>query len=453
MVAGRRPLPGHGRLDAWFNGERVGCWHVQPGEHRFTYDEAWRASPAARPLSVSLPFTPGNVPHRGETVSHFFEHLLPPPGRLRRTLQERFGTAGMSAFELLSETGGDCMGALQLLPPGETPGQEGWQDVLPLDEEGLAEALDEADGAPPAASPEWPGTLRVALAGTTPKTALLLYEGRWCRPLGWMPTSHLFKLPVSRSARTGTGTGTAAQHAVENEWLCSRLLNALDLPVASAGMARCRGRMALVSERLDRRRIADANGHDARWLRLPMESLTQALGAPAPALPEHQGGPGMRECLRLLRAGSDPAGDTRCFVRTQFALWLLAAPGGDAGKFMVFIERGGSWRLAPLAGVRSAWPMAARRDGLSRLHLRMAMSPSAEPPVFAMERITASHWLALLADADLPADLLAGVCMSLPQALEQVRQELPSGFPQRVWKAVRQGTQSQARHFLTNLQS
>lgn len=445
MVAGRRPLPGHGRLDAWFNGERVGCWHVLPGEHRFTYDDAWRGSPSARPLSVSLPFTPGNVPHRGEAVSRFFEHLLPPAGRLRHQLAERFGVAGTSAFELLCAAGSDCMGALQLLPPGLIPGDDTAGGVLPLDEAGLAEALDEAEGAPPLASPEWPGALRVVLAGTSPKTALLLHEGRWCRPLGWSPTSHLFKLPVTRAARAG------ARHAVENEWLCSRLLHALGLPVATAGIARCSGRQALVSERLDRRRIVDATGRNGRWLRLPMESLAQALGAAAPGLPQHQGGPGMRESLRLLRAGSDPAGDTRCFVQAQFVLWLLAAPGGDAGKFMVFIERGGSWRLAPLAGVRSGWPLATGAGGLARLHLLMAMSPGNDPPVHAMERITAAHWLSLLAEHDLPPDLLAGVCMALPQALERVRHELPEGFPERVWKSVRQGMQSQARSFMSGL--
>ncbi len=41
---------------------------------------------------------------------------------------------------------------------------------------------------------------RICLAGAQEKTALLYHDGRWCRPSGAMPTSHLFKLPIGELA-------------------------------------------------------------------------------------------------------------------------------------------------------------------------------------------------------------------------------------------------------------
>ena len=52
-------------LVIWMNGVRVGIWTQTRGAHFLQYDPAWVNSPAGRALSLSLPFTPANVPHRG----------------------------------------------------------------------------------------------------------------------------------------------------------------------------------------------------------------------------------------------------------------------------------------------------------------------------------------------------------------------------------------------------
>ena len=73
----------NGTLDVWANGNLVGQWELVSGEHRFTYTEAWVNSPAGRPLSLSLPFTPGNIPHRGDVVRNYFDNLLPDNTQFR----------------------------------------------------------------------------------------------------------------------------------------------------------------------------------------------------------------------------------------------------------------------------------------------------------------------------------------------------------------------------------
>ena len=84
----RRPRtnPRDSMLAVWANGERVGTWSAVSGEHRLQYEEGWLRSAAGRPLSLSLPFTPGNVPHRGDVVRNFFDNLLPDSDAIRRRM-------------------------------------------------------------------------------------------------------------------------------------------------------------------------------------------------------------------------------------------------------------------------------------------------------------------------------------------------------------------------------
>lgn len=65
-------------LSLWMNGVRVGTWLMAPhSPDTLQYAPKWMQSREGRPLSLSLPFTPGNTPHRGERVRHYFDNLLP----------------------------------------------------------------------------------------------------------------------------------------------------------------------------------------------------------------------------------------------------------------------------------------------------------------------------------------------------------------------------------------
>ncbi|HEX8828202.1 MAG TPA: HipA N-terminal domain-containing protein, partial [Xanthobacteraceae bacterium] len=66
-----------GRLDLWMNGLPVGYWETSAAGERLVYHDDWIAHPQGRPLSLSLPFTPGNQPWRGQVVTDFFDNLLP----------------------------------------------------------------------------------------------------------------------------------------------------------------------------------------------------------------------------------------------------------------------------------------------------------------------------------------------------------------------------------------
>ncbi|MGE8474925.1 MAG: HipA N-terminal domain-containing protein, partial [Paraburkholderia hospita] len=109
------------RLDLWMNGLAVGYWEKSSGSERLVYFDDWIADEQGRSLSLSLPFTPGNQPYRGAVVSAFFDNLLPDSEPIRRRMAQRYRTGSTAPFDLLAALGRDCVGAIQMLPPGETP--------------------------------------------------------------------------------------------------------------------------------------------------------------------------------------------------------------------------------------------------------------------------------------------------------------------------------------------
>ena len=111
-----------GSLAVWMNGELVGHWRNASIEQQtFQYADAWLMSAASRPLSLSLPFLPGNAEHRSRAVHAYFDNLLPDSQPIRARIASRYRTQSQEAFALLREIGADCVGAVQLLPDGEHP--------------------------------------------------------------------------------------------------------------------------------------------------------------------------------------------------------------------------------------------------------------------------------------------------------------------------------------------
>lgn len=260
------------QLNVWMNGLLVGEWTLAHGEEIFAYHASWLNHPQTRPLSLSLPFLPNNAAHRGAVVNAYFDNLLPDSDIIRRRLAQHHRLSDSAPFTLLAALGRDCVGALQLLPEDETP--QNLQCIIgePLDDAAIAALLQQT------VQPGLPGQrnsdadLRLSIAGAQEKTALLQHAGRWQRPLGSTPTTHIFKLPLGLVG----GMQADMRSSVENEWLCAQLVAAFGLPVARCDIAHFEAQKVLVVERFDRRLSSDG-----RWLmRLPQEDLCQATATP-----------------------------------------------------------------------------------------------------------------------------------------------------------------------------
>lgn len=438
-------------LDVWMNGELVGVWYAsRSGTPLFRYDADWPTSPHARPLSLSLPFVPGNEPHRGDVVAAWFDNLLPESAAIRQRLRQRFGTASTSAFDLLTAIGRDCAGAVQLTPSGTPPPDARRIEADPITNSQVATRLRGVTAARPLGIDEHPDEFRISIAGAQEKTALLRLRRRWHVPSGSTPTTHILKLPLGLVGHMRADL----RDSVENEWLCMHLLGELGLPVPRTEIGRfCDDvgeEKALVVERFDRK-FATVSGSRRQWItRLPQEDFCQALGVPATRKYEVDGGPGIPEGFALLAGGNQPTEDSIVFAKAQLAFWLLAAPDGHAKNFSIFLRRDG-YVLTPLYDVISAWPFVGPgANQWAQQKVKLAMAVRGTRPHRELNRIAYRHWLRLASQTGAPDALeqLAAMVEGAENALHRVESTLPKGFPERVWTTISRGVLSQRERFL-----
>jgi serine/threonine-protein kinase HipA len=424
------------RLDVRMNGEKVGAWSIgASGEHAFAYDPSWPESEFARPISLSLPLRPPDIPYRGPQVEAFFDNLLPDSATIRKRFQSRYGLPSAEAFDLLAEMGRDCVGALQILPADADPGNLRTIRGQILGEAGIAAALRALVSPLPFGRTD-DDAFRISLAGAQEKTAFLKHKGRWLRPQGATPTTHIFKLPMGD--RIGKD-GIDLSASVEIEWLSARLVAAFGLPIAPSEILRFEDQKVLAVERFDRALAEDGTW----WVRLPQEDICQALGVPIGRKYEADGAPGMGDILKFLLGSREALADRRTFLKTQILFWLLAAVDGHARNFSLFLGRRGAFRLTPLYDVISAYPVLGHgRNRLAPEKAKMAMAVRGRGKHYHWDRITVRHWRESAAAWGMTGEIesiLSELSEAAREAASRVAAELPKDFPASVAEPIFKG--------------
>ena len=180
-------------LDVWLDGRRAGRLEQVDGRMRFAYADDYRASDGPV-LSWSLPLSEREY---GRAAQTFFANLL-PEGEARTMVARRFGVSAGNDFGLLYEIGGDCAGAVTLLPPGDDPAAIAAPEarVRWLDEPALAGALAELPSRPLLAGPD--EGIRLSLAGAQDKLPVVVEGDRIGVPLDRTPSTHIVKTPIER---------------------------------------------------------------------------------------------------------------------------------------------------------------------------------------------------------------------------------------------------------------
>jgi serine/threonine-protein kinase HipA len=437
-------------LWVWMNGERVGTWQrTRTGGHRFIYEASWLASDRVRPLSLSLPLTPDRTVS-GPVVANFFDNLLPDDQRIRRRVSARFKVGSTDVFELLQAIGRDCVGAVQLLPPDQPPAGFDRVDYEPMDEQAVCRHLRGITAEPGLGADQAPDDLRISIAGAQEKTALLRVDGQWCRPVGATPTTHILKLPLGLVG----GRRLDLTHSVYNEWLCARLLREMGLPIATTDIVTFGDDTVLAVERFDRQWVAGPETA-ASWIaRLPQEDFCQVMGKAPHEKYEAQGGPGMAQCLQVLRASRAAPADIRHFLCAQLAFWLLAAADGHAKNFSVFLLPGGGYRMTPLYDVISLWPVIGQGPNLvAWQEAKLAMAVCSKNVHYGLARIQTRHWqqLAQRSGAEGAWEAMQALVARAEPAIISVQNQLPADFPERTAQTIFEGLRSQIRAWETGL--
>ena len=418
----------------------VGRWLVPAsGAMELAYDATWIAAKEARPLSLSLPINLDGQPLKGAKVGNFFDNLLPDSDAIRQRIRTRFRTRSGDAFDLLEAIGRDCVGAVQLLPDGSTPQGVFEIAATPLSSSDVEKEL-LASVSPNVVSGD-DDEFRISLAGGQEKTGLTRHAGRWCKPHGATPTTHIFKLPFGLVGRLQLDM----RESLENEWLCARILAGYGLPVADSEIKRFGASKALVVARFDRA----LHSTSRYWLRLPQEDLCQATGTASTAKYEADGGPGILAIAGVLQGSESRDQDLATLLRAQLLFWMLAATDGHAKNFSIHLLQAGRYRLTPLYDVISAWPIAgSRHNQVHPSKLKLAMALRGTNTHYRIAELTRQHFNATAQRCGLGSDMehiIADVLAKTPSVVQGVAAKLPQGFPQKLFEAVTGGLERSAR--------
>jgi serine/threonine-protein kinase HipA len=270
----------------------------------------------------------------------FFAGLL-PEGDLRRRIADNLHISETSTLRLLEALGGECAGAVRLIPE---PADD--KEPIALESNEYEEiALDELENmilhmeqVPLLISRQ--GT-RLSLAGAQEKLPLLKRGAAWYRPLGNAPSSHILKPEPSRFPGI-----------VMNEFICMRLAALLGIPVPAVELAFI-GKPVLVIERYDR--IRNADGSIAR---LHQQDFCQALGIMPDNKYQADGGPGFRDMAKMVRrVCTEPLHDIELLIDTAIMNFLIG--NCDAhGKNYSLLHAGNRICLAPFYDLvaTTLWP-------------------------------------------------------------------------------------------------
>ena len=389
---------------------------------------SWLAWEHCLPVSLSLPLQ--QEPYGDERATAFFENLLPDSRPMRRRIAQRVGAQGTDAYSLLSEIGRDCVGALQFLQEGEEPGSPSAPTGDALSETDIEALITALDGAPLGIGDDNDGNndFRISVAGAQAKTALLHRDGRWWRPSGATPTTHLLKPQIGQWSRD-----VHLRNSVENEYLCLKLLEAFGLPVAQVEMATFGTQKVLVVERFDRRRT-----RDNRIIRLHQEDVCQALAYPPTRKYQSDGGPGIVAVMDRLRGSDEAAKDRMAFLKSNVLFWLMGASDGHGKNFSLALLPGGRFRMTPLYDVLSVQPMVDTRElRLSDFKLAMSVGNSRH---YRFKDVCPRHFVETAIQADVSREAVAEISDNIHshgnQAIEAVISDLPDDIPPALVESV-----------------
>ena len=318
------PIANKPNLDVFFDDQLIGQISTNDGVSiQFSYLESWLKNETSFPISISIPLTADSV--EDETANNFFVNLLPEEAIRKRTC-EKLGISVGNHYELLKRIGGDCAGALTILPEGKCPIQK--DEYKPISQEQLAgwSKGDQFAFAEVAGEEE----VRLSLAGAQDKLPVKVDGNEFFLPLGNSPSTHILKFASHYFS-----------HLPENETFTTMLARAAGVETVAISLYQTnRSRIAVV-ERYDR---IEADGV---FSRTHQEDFCQALGMHPSEKYQKEGGPSIKQCVELIKSVcSVPAVELEKFIRWVMFNWLGYNADAHA-KNISFLFINGETKLTP----------------------------------------------------------------------------------------------------------
>jgi serine/threonine-protein kinase HipA len=313
----------HPALDVYLWNHRVGrLWIDEKRRFVFQYDAEWIDRKDAVPLSLHLPLRAEIYPD--DLSRPFFSNLL-PEAEIKRIIARQLQISVNNDFAMLNRIGGECAGAVSVLPEGIAPAAKpGYQEQS---EEELHKIITDLPRRPLMAGVEG---MRLSLAGAQNKLPVYMKGNHIFIASGNAPSTHILKPPIRDLENT-----------VENETFCMMLAQKMALSVPQVTIHRGLDQLFII-ERYDRK-----YDKDGAVLRIHQEDFCQALGFLPDQKYESEGGPSLKHCFTLLQEKSiRPAADRMALLRWVIFNYLIGNADAHAKNLaMIFTDRGP--RLAP----------------------------------------------------------------------------------------------------------
>lgn len=375
------------------------------GKLSLVYQERWRTADRAFPVSMSLPLTVAD--HHGRIVENFLWNLLPDNHDTLKSWGRELEVSHRSAFALLSKTGADCPGAIQLvsdqwMEENSTPGSG---SIAWISEEEVAARLKKLE-----ADRGWSGRRpgengRFSLPGAQAKIALLEQDGRWGVPSGRIGTTHILKPPLPDFKGT-----------VENEHACLLLARRLGLVAAETAVGHFGDRVAIVVKRYDRQR--DGEGVVRRF---HQEDLCQASGVHPDSKYQKDGGPSPQRIASILAQTTDPVDASERFMQALVFNFLAGGTDAHAKNYSLMHLTGRRTVMAPLYDIISYDPYATDEADLRNLKMAMKIGH------YEFEKVMPRHWERLAPVFGLDPDKVVATVRSyaemIPDEMSAVRSQ------------------------------
>ena len=381
-------------LNVYLRGDKVGRLSLDAGRRFvFAYEQNWLACAAPVPLSLNLPLRA--EPFTDEQARPFFSNLL-PESDLRRALARKLGLSEQNDFALLEAVGGECAGAVSLLP-----------DDMPLPETGSYRGLNDDDlnilveELPKRPMLAGEDGIRLSLAGAQNKLPVYFDGQHISVPIGNAPSSHILKPSIEQYPDT-----------VENEYFCMRLAQRVGLSVPDVSLLHKRKSLYLI-ERYDRR-LASNNAIE----RVHQEDFCQALGIPPDQKYEKEGGPSIQQCFTLLREHSTfPVPDMRACLDWVIFNYLIGNADAHAKNISLLLMQAGP-HLAPFYDLMCTAVYPDLTDNLA-----MKIGGEDRP-----DRVIERRWRAFAEDVGVGYKLVRQRLITMKEAIQETALVLRDEF-------------------------
>jgi len=379
-------------LNVWFDHHLVGyLWRNPVGAIGFRYEPDWIDNHGFA-ISLTLPLTTEDFSCDASVAHRFLANLLPEGGVREHIVRDL--KIPNTDFDLLRAIGGECAGALSILPVERNPSDD--QSYRPLSGKELAQLIARRGQI----YATWPKDKRprLSLAGAQDKCPVLIRDGRYFLPEGEAPSSHILKFEL-----------TDYRHLPAYETFTNHLARQIGLPVVEIELHSIEKRFYAQIERYDR--VWDERGEVQR---LHQEDFCQALGYGHEKKYQDSGGPTFADCYQLLQdASTDPAIDTQNLLRWQIFNVLAGNSDGHSKNLSLLYLPTGEIRLSPFYDL-----VCTRAIERIDYHLAFDVGGQRDPGLVSIK-----HWESLAGECDVGSRfLLRLVEQTTTSLLEQIGQ-------------------------------